>query len=132
NWGRNTKYEGRDGARRRPAEARTKDSLSPFGGEGQGEGAINHPIKLFYGDIDDVGKMDLLYSTYDTEMKALVPERMLDFLNKSIRFIAERFSSHTAFAKATLQEILADRMPRLQSLEAAWLESTLFLNRGDH
>src|SRR5439155_17869071 len=108
NWGRNTRY-----------------SLSPTGGAEPGEGARVHPIKLFYGDIDDVGKTDLLYSTYVPEMTAYVPERMLDFLGRSIRFFAERFPTQTAFGKATLAEILSDRAPRMQSLEAFSLESTL-------
>ena len=104
NWGRNTPYQ----ARR------------------------SQPLKLFYGDIDDIGKTDLLYTSFDPDLGAYAPERQLGFLNKSIRFISERFTTHASFAKANIQEILADRMPRVQSLEAAWLESTLFLNRGDH
>jgi enediyne biosynthesis protein E4 len=103
NWGRNTPWEKR----------RTQ------------------PVKLFYGDIDDVGKTDLLFATYDQELNSLAPERMLDFLGRSIRFIAERWTSHGAFAKATLQEILGDRMGRLQSVEAASFESMLFLNRSN-
>ena len=87
---------------------------------------------MFYGDIDDIGKTDLLYTSFDPDLNAYAPERQLGFLNKSIRFISERFTTHASFAKANIQEILADRMPRVQSLEAAWLESTLFLNRGDH
>jgi enediyne biosynthesis protein E4 len=103
NWGRNTPWEHR----------RTQ------------------PVKLFHGDIDDVGKTDLFFATYDTEMNSLAPERMLDFLSRSIRFIGERWTTHSAFAKASLQQILGDRMNRLQSVEAAWFESTLFLNRSN-
>ena len=104
NWGRNTPYE----------DHRMQ------------------PLRLFYGDVDDVAKMDLVQAYYDPEVRALVPERMLSFFNKSIRLIAERFTSYQAFANTTLEEIFADRMKRLQSLEAAWLETTLFLNRSNH
>ncbi len=104
NWGRNTPYQSRR----------------------------SRPLKLFYGDIDDIGKIDLLYTSFDPDLGAYAPEGLLGFLNKSIRFLGEKFTTHASFAKSTIQEILGDRMPRVQSLEAAWLETTLFLNRGDH
>ena len=36
------------------------------------------------------------------------------------------------FGRSSLQEILGDQWAAAQRLEAAWLESTVFLNRGDH
>jgi hypothetical protein len=61
-----------------------------------------------------------------------VPERQLDFLARAMPFLRTRFNSHVGFGRSSLQEILADRWPAAQRLEAAWLESSVFLNRGDY
>src|SRR5204862_5722599 len=39
--------------------------------------------------------------------------------------------SYQSFADADLEQILGDRLAQARYLEAAWLESTIFLNHGD-
>lgn len=104
NWGRNTPYE-------------------------------NHrsqPLRLFHADFNDDGSVEVIEAYHDTAMQRLVPERQLDFLAKAMPFLRTRFNSHLTFGRSSLQEILADQWAAAQRLEAAWLESTVFLNRGDH
>lgn len=104
NWGRNTKYE----AHR------------------------SQPLRIYFGDFGGAGKLDLVEAHFDAGMGKLVPERQLDILAPSLPFLRAAFPTHRTYSKASLDEVLADRLPSAQVLEAAWLETTLFLNRGDH
>jgi enediyne biosynthesis protein E4 len=43
-----------------------------------------------------------------------------------------KFLTYQSFAEAGVDEILGDRLAQAHFSEANWLESTIFLNRGDH
>lgn len=103
NWGRNTKYE----ARR------------------------ERPLRLAYADFDEDGTLDLIEAAFDAQRGRYFPERRLDTIAKAMPFFDARFSTHAAYAAAGLDGLL-DGMPSAQVVEASWLESTVFLNRGDH
>jgi hypothetical protein len=47
-------------------------------------------------------------------------------------WVRERFGTHTAFSQAGIEDILGTRFKTTQVAEASWLETTVFLNRGDH
>jgi hypothetical protein len=104
NWGRNTPYESH----------RTQ------------------PLQLLHADFNGDGSVEVIEAYHDVALNRLAPERQLDFLARSMPFLRARFNSHMAFGRASLQEILGDRWSAAQRLDAAWLESTVFLNRGDH
>jgi enediyne biosynthesis protein E4 len=101
NWGRNTQYE-----RRR-----------------------DHPQRLYYGDLDGDGTVDLITSHYEPLLNQWVPNRMLDSLSRAVPLLTETFSTHEAYAKASIGQVLGDRLDRTRFLEAAILESTVILNR---
>lgn len=104
NWGRNTPYQSHR----------------------------NQPLQLFHADFNGDGSVEVIEAYHDATMQRLVPERQLDFLARAMPFLRTRFTSHLAFGRSSLQEILADQWATAQRLEATWLESTVFLNRGDH
>ncbi len=104
NWGRNTKYE----------HHRLK------------------PLRLYYGDFAEDGGMQMLETHYEPGMNKQVPLRLLDVAVKAMPFLAERFSSHRAYADAGIEEVLGDRLKRARILEASFLDTAVFLNRGDH
>jgi enediyne biosynthesis protein E4 len=62
----------------------------------------------------------------------MFPKRRLDLVARSMPFLRGRFATYQSFADAGLEEILGDRLAQTHFLEANWLESTVFLNRGDH
>jgi hypothetical protein len=76
--------------------------------------------------------VEVIEAYHDAAMKQLVPERQLDFLARAMPFLRTRFSSHASFGHSSVQEILAGQWATAQRLEAAWLESSVFLNRSDH
>ncbi len=75
----------------------------------------SQPLQLFYGDFNDDGSVEVIEAYHDPALRIVV-----------------RFNSHHAFGRASVQEILGEKWNSAQRLEARWLESTVFLNRGDH
>ena len=103
NWGQNSKYESHRAA----------------------------PLRLYYGDFTQDGTLGLLEAYFEPTMKGYVPERRLEVVAEAMPFLRGQFSTHEAFANAGVEEILRERMAQTHFLEANWLESTAFLNRGD-
>ncbi len=104
NWGRNSKYQ----AHR------------------------SRPLHLYWGDLGGADRVDLVEAHFDAGLQKYVPERQLDILAASLPYLRGLFPTHRAYSTAGVEQVLADRAGEAQRLEAAWLESTLFLNRGDH
>ena len=102
-WGRNTKYES----------------------------FRLQPLRLYHGDLDGNGLYDCIEAHYDAELLQWVPERGLNTLGAALPFLREKWTSHRAYALASLEELLGDRLAQAHTLQATWLESTVFLNRGD-
>ncbi len=104
NWGRNTKYE-----RHR-----------------------REPLRLYSGDLNGAGGVDLVEAHFDQKLGKTVPERAFVSMANALPFIRERFSTHQAYAQASLAEILGDRLKAARERTVNTLESILLLNRGDH
>src|SRR2546429_269627 len=91
-----------------------------------------HPRKIYYGDLDGNGTVDVIEAYYDEGMKTEVPERRWRAAGTALPFLNERFSTYEAYGKASLKEIYADKLKQMKVVEANTLESMAFLNRGDH
>jgi hypothetical protein len=104
NWGRNTRYE----------HHRAR------------------PLRLYCGDIDSNGTVDLVEAYFDAAMGKTVPERMLEPMSRGFPQLPERFKTHKAYGDASVEEIFGEPLKRATLLQANWLETTVFLNRGDH
>jgi hypothetical protein len=104
NWGRNTPYQSHRG----------------------------RPLMIFYGDFDGDGTEDIIEAYYDIDLQKLVPERPFTPMAQAMPFLRGRFGTHRAYGQASVEELLGDSVKAAKHWEADWLESTLFLNRGDH
>ena len=103
NWGRNTKYQSHR----------------------------DHPLQVFYGEWRTPGVVDQLEAYFDDTLQKVVPWATFA-VAQAMPWIAERFPTHRAYATASVAELLGDRMATTKVLQANWLETTVFLNRGDH
>jgi len=103
NWGRNTKYE----------RYRAK------------------PLRLVYGDFNGNGAVEQIEVCYDDAIRAYAPILNIWSLSRGLPWLLEKFGSYEAFGRATIEQALGDRGREAKYLEANWLESTLFLNRGE-
>jgi hypothetical protein len=104
NWGRNTRYE----------HHRAR------------------PLRLYAGDVDGNGTIDLVEAYFETNLAKVVPERLLEPMSRGLPQLRERFKTHRAYAQASVEELLGGAVTATRLLEANWLETTLFLNRGAH
>ncbi len=89
------------------------------------------PCKIYAGDILGRGRTDLVEASYDEAMRAEVPERDLNAVALALPFVRAKFSTHAAYAQASLADIYGDKLQRLNELKATTLETMVFLNRGD-
>jgi hypothetical protein len=103
NWGRNSKYE-------------------TFRAQ---------PLRIVYGEWTGNGAVDVFDAYEDPALKKLMPWCAYR-VARLVPWIVERFSSQTAFSSASIEDILGERARTAKVLQATWLETTVFLNRGDH
>jgi len=89
-------------------------------------------LSLYFGDLVGDGRVQMLEAYYEPALQRTVPERQLNSLADGLPFLRGRFSSHQAFSIASVEEVLGDSMSAAKVLQVNWLESTVFLNRGDH
>ncbi len=106
NWGRNSKYE---------RERR------------QGQ-----PLRVYYGEWDEEGIIELLEGYYEPGMRKVVPSRALNGVARGMPWVRGRYATHAAYSEAGVEEILGERLKQTKVLEAGWLKTTVFLNRGGY
>ena len=87
-------------------------------------------MRLYYADFDGDGIEELIEAYDEPGLKKVVPEHGLDFVARAMPFLRERFTTHQAYAEASVQELLGERFKRAEVIEVNWLENTVFLNRG--
>ena len=104
NWGLNTKYD-------------VKNGRGP---------------RIYYDAWGSFGQVEPIEAAFDDEAGKWVPLRDLNTVGQFVPFIREKFQTHRAYAEAGIEAILGDKFSRAKVLEANWLETTVFLNRGDH
>lgn len=88
------------------------------------------PLRLYYAGINEDDTIGLLESYFEPSMGKYVPERRLDIVAQAMPFLRGKFATYQSFADAGVEEVLGDRLAQTHYLEANWLESTVFLNRG--
>ena len=90
------------------------------------------PLRLYYGDFNESGGVDLLEAYYEPAMAKIVPWQHLGRVGPALPFVNGRYSTFRKFGEASIGEILADKARVAHEVQANWLETTVFLNRGDH
>jgi enediyne biosynthesis protein E4 len=103
NWGRNSRY--------RPTP--------------------DNPRRLYYGDIDGNGLIDLIETTYNHTLQKEVPDRGLKPVSFALPWIREIVPSFEAYGLASVQEIYGDRLDQDRMVQVNTLASMVFLNQGD-
>ncbi len=91
-----------------------------------------HPRRLYYGNLAGLGLMETIEASFDPELNKWVPERDLTAMSTILPWARDRFPLHRDYAQASVEEVLGDKIREAKIAEANWLETTVFLNRGDH
>ena len=105
NWGQNSKYEEEYDAQR--------------------------PLKIFYGDFNEMNRVEIVEAHIDPITHKLVPERDLTASAAAIPYIRGNTPTFQAFGDADLEQIYGDKLKAAAMLEARELRHMLFLNRGN-
>ncbi|MBI5387339.1 MAG: VCBS repeat-containing protein [Verrucomicrobia bacterium] len=103
NWGRNTKYE------------HWRAQL----------------LRLYFGDLDANGTIDVVEAYFSDAMKKVVPSQQFHIVGAAMPIIREKLGTWQAYANASVEEIYGEALKQAGELRAVCLESTVFLNRGD-
>ena len=104
---------------------------SNFGRNTKYERYRSKPVRLVYGDFNGTGGVEWMEAVYDEALRGYAPMVNVWTMARSMPWLLEKFGSYEAFARATIEQALGDRARNAKHLEANWLESTLFLNRGE-
>jgi hypothetical protein len=115
-----------------------------FNGDGRmdivlGNWGLNSPYQdyspgpwfLYFGDFNDDGATHLFEAYRDPDWKKIMPWRGMTEMETDLPWIRARFATHAAYAKATLPEVLGERMATARSVKAEFLASILLVNRGE-
>jgi len=88
------------------------------------------PLRMFYGDFDENGTVDLLEAFYDPLTARDVPRRDLAFLRAGWPLLRTRFATHAQFSETDIPGVLGDARARASEVTASTLASMVFFNRG--
>ena len=93
---------------------------------------LNLPNKLglFYGDFNGDGSVQMIEAWQNSG--TWFPIRDRNWLERGMPDLLQRFTTHHAFSKASIEELLGNQFTGAKYLEAIELESAVFLNRGSH
>jgi len=104
NWGQNTKYE-----------------------ENWDE---QRPLRIYYGDLNEIGRVEIVEAHQDAFTRLIVPERDLTASATAVPYIRGNTPTFRAFGEADLAKIYGEKWKSTSMLEARELRSMVFLNRG--
>ena len=104
NWGWNTKY-------------------------GRPETAA-YPLRLYHGDFDRNGILDLFEARYEAQLGDYAPVRGLTTLSYAVPAIRGRVQTFQQFAASTLAEVVGGSLEGVPFEEASVLGAMVFMNRG--
>ena len=89
------------------------------------------PLRLYYGDLDNNGVVDIFEAYYDATLDKIVPERDLNSLAQTLPFLRVKVRTHKRFSTSGLRELLGKQFEEARELQARTLATMVFINRGD-
>ncbi len=90
------------------------------------------PWRLTYGDFDGDGRLSIIECYLDPLCANFVPTRTQDVLATELPWLNAAFPTHAAFGRASVAQLLGERVSLCASVEATTLASVVLLNRGSH
>ncbi len=105
---------------------------SNWGLNSEWRASAERPRRLYFGDLDDNGSVDLIEARMDPVLGKEVPELTFNWAAAAMPFLHARVPDYATYARDSVQEIYGDAFQRTHLLQVTTLASTLFLNRGTH
>src|SRR5690606_18733259 len=89
-----------------------------------------NPLRLYYGDLDQNGIVDMIEATFDEQLGKEVPIRGLRPVGMALPWVQEQVGTYEAYGQASVREIYGERLDRMERLEVTTLASMVFINTG--
>jgi hypothetical protein len=89
-----------------------------------------HPLKLYYGDLDGNGIMDMVEARYEGSMNKEVPIRTMKSVGGALPFVPEKMRTFAAYGSASVQEIYGEALAKAEVHQVTTLATTVFMNHG--
>jgi hypothetical protein len=89
------------------------------------------PVILYYGNFAGDDTVQTVMASLDPALGKITPWREMKAVAAAIPSISERVSSFHAYGRASVAEILGEKISDARELQAANFDSMVFLNRGD-
>jgi hypothetical protein len=90
---------------------------------------MREPLRVYFGDFNDDGVLDVLEGAYDPALKKVVPLRDPPIVARSLPHLASRFAGYEDYGRASVMEVIGDAR-NVQERSVVTLQSMVFLNRG--
>ena len=89
-----------------------------------------HPLLLYYGKLGGGARWDMIEARYDDRLHRIAPLAPFGELLTTLPVARLTTRTYTAYANASLQDVLGGTLQGAQRWEAATLDHQVFLNRG--
>jgi hypothetical protein len=90
------------------------------------------PLTLVYGPFGAANEVEMLMGRRDARLNGLAPMNSYARVRVGIPAIVQRARTFSAYADASIDQLLGETRAPVYRLEAVTLDHTVFLNRGDH
>ncbi len=90
----------------------------------------DHPRKLYFGDLDENGTVDLIDARFNPRLAKEAPERTFNIVRAAMPYLQERVPNFEAYGAMSVQEIYGENLNRAGVLDAKTFESTVFFFRN--
>jgi hypothetical protein len=94
--------------------------------------SADHPMRVYYGDFDANGVLDIIEARYDPRIRDLSPLRGWIDVRDAIPFLRRRITSFAQYADASVPDLLDRTISRASQLDVNTFDHMLFMNRGGH
>ena len=84
-------------------------------------GKPERPLRLYWGDVDGNGSMEVIPSSYEAEVGGYAPATGLNLLWYSVPYLRQQITRFSAFAEMDIEAVFGRGMERLGYEEAAGL-----------
>ena len=91
-----------------------------------------NPLVLVHGPFGAASEEEMLLARQDPRLGALAPLNSFARVRTALPAVVRRFRTFTAYAGATLDQVLGPLAHNVTRLQAVTLDQTAFMNRGDH
>jgi hypothetical protein len=91
-----------------------------------------HPLVMVHGPFGAAREEEMLLARQDPRLGALAPLNSFARVRTALPAVRNRFRTFTAYAGATLDQVLGPLAQSVTRVQAVTLDQTVFMNRGDH